>query len=661
MIMYADLLIWFIPIVAALLSPIIAHISRKGTHAISIIAVGLSWVMALSMIPDIIRGKAYYYPNNTVLGTIPFANRLVWIDLSNLIGAKLSFGILLDPFSVFMANVVAFVALWIFVFSVGYMAEEPDIGRYWFLMNLFVSSMLLLVLSSNLLQMFIAWEMVGLCSWALISFWYKSKAPSPDPRFKTEGEYNAHCGLKALITTSFADAFFLVAIALVGYATSLALGSPTFDFLELSQNFAWIDTLIRLGLLPIFSIMLLSGPLGKSAQFPYHEWLPEAMAGPTTVSALIHAATMVKAGAYFVGRFFVIVYMGIHVYHQSVPQEISLFFVIATYVGAFTAFLAGTQGMVAKELKKILAYSTISQLGYIFAAFGIAGALISEEAFFAGSLHILAHAVFKALLFLCAGAVLHAVHTKYVHEMGGLKKYMPVTYWTMMIGGLSLSGVPPFAGFFSKDSIIHAALEYTATQIPFILLVVTAVITVFYTFRMIGLVFHGEESEHIKKLEEEGHHVHEAPLVMRIPLIVLAFTTIVVGFFFEPIISFLEGEFVEFSELPHLIIEYLYHAFVSILFLATIGIILVGFLPAYFIYIARKVDPQKLVEGNVLLRALYKFLINRWYINPIYYKIVDGLRGVANGVRKVQTGIANINVLYMVLAFLTFLIFLILL
>jgi len=657
MLPYADVLVWLIPIIAAIISPIVAHFSRRLTHGISVGAIFLSWIMAFSMLKDILTNKASYEILRIELGTIPFEHNIIWLDLTSVLKTSISFGILLDGFSVFMANVVTFVAIWIFIFSIGYMSEEQDIGRYWFLMNIFVSAMVILVLSSNLIQMFIAWEVVGLCSWALISFWYKSMAPSPVPGFKTEGEYNAHCGLKALITTSFADAFFLIAIALVGYATMISMGKPTFDFLDLSRSFAWLDALIRMGMMPIFSIMLLSGPLGKSAQFPYHEWLPEAMAGPTTVSALIHAATMVKAGAYFVGRFFLVIYMGVHAYHLTAPQGISLFFLVAMYIGAFTAFLAGTQGMVAKELKKILAYSTISQLGYIFAIFGIAGILFSEEAFFAGALHILSHAVFKALLFLCAGAVLHAVHTKYVHEMGGLRKYMPVTFWTMIIGALSLSGVPPLAGFFSKDAIIHTILE-AHVIIPAMLLIITAVITVFYSFRMIGLVFYGEESDYLKKLKEKNHHIHEAPLVMKIPLIVLATVTIIIGLFFEPIKKIMWGEGLDIALLQTEIIHYVSESIFSSTFLITIIIITSGFIPAYFLYISRKIDPKELIEKSILLRALYFFLINRWYINSFYYKIADGVRGIAREIRKVQTGVSNINIFYMILGFIIFLLIL---
>jgi len=353
-----------------------------------------------------------------------------------------------------------------------------------------------------------------------------------------------------------------------------------------------------------------------------------------------------------------VIYEGVHLYHQALPAGIETFFLVAAYIGAFTAFLAGTQGMVAKELKKILAYSTISQLGYIFAAFGIAGLLMYQEAFLAGSLHILSHAVFKALLFLCAGAILHTVHTKYVYEMGGLKKYMPVTFYTMLIGALSLSGIPPFAGFFSKDAIIHATLHSTEIQVIFILLVITAVITVFYSFRMIGLVFYGEESEHIKKLKAE-HGLHDAPLVMKIPLIVLATVTIIAGFLFEPIQEILESGTISYHNLFDAISEYVYHSFVSPLLPLTLAIITIGFLPAYYVFIARKADPAKIIEGNIILRGIYKFLVNRWYFNAMYYKIIDCVKGFSNQIRKIQTGIANVNVLYMVLALLFTLVLLI--
>ncbi|MEX2689704.1 MAG: NADH-quinone oxidoreductase subunit L [Candidatus Njordarchaeum guaymaensis] len=652
--------IWLIPLFTSFLEPLLAKFRKDAAHILSILSLTSAATLSLALFFQVASGAIH----------TPIQDSINW-----LVGGpvEIELGVLVDPFSVLMSLVVSIVASIIFIFSVGYMHNEPDIGRYWFWMNFFAGSMLLLVLSNNLLQMFLAWEMVGLSSWALISFWYKSKEKSPVPGFKTEGEYNAHCGLKALVTTSFADAFFLVAIGIIGFITYSVYGKSVFNFLALSEDFTWLGELSRLGLIPIVSILMISGPFGKSAQFPYNEWLPEAMAGPTTVSALIHAATMVKAGAYFMGRFFLVVSEGISVY-----PSITTFFVIAAYIGAFTAFLAGTQGMVAVELKKVLAYSTISQLGYIFAAFGIAGAALFEEGFIAGTLHIVSHAIFKALLFLCAGSVLHAVHTKYMTEMGGLRKYMPITYWTMLIGALSLSGIPFFAGFFSKDAIIHTAFT-TNMIIPWILLLVTAAITIFYVFRMIGMTFYGEESEHIKHLEAEGIHVHESPKVMTVPLIILAGLTVIIGFLFPAFIEFLEHGEITLDYFVNSLGPYIIESFASPLFVLTMGMVGLGFIPSWYIYIQRKIDPKKLVEGNVLLRSLYKFLVNRWYFNALYYKIADFIRSlggianiiellydkilrktvvlfnyIANGVRKVQTGLSNVNILYMIAGFIAF-------
>lgn len=631
--------IWLIPALASFIAYLAVKVSRNLGHAVSVLSALSSWILAIMLL----------FAGST--------EAVIWIPIRFRVGEvaiDLSFGAWLDGFAVFMANVVTFVSLWIFVFSIGYMAEEKDIGRYWFLMNIFLSAMILLVLSISLLQMFIAWEVVGLCSWALISFWYKSTAPSPDPRFRTEGEYNAHCGLKALITTSLADILFIIGIIIIGISVLTTHGSLTFNMYALSKDAEWITYIGTIGIMPLFSALIISGPLGKSAQFPYHEWLPEAMAGPTTVSALIHAATMVKAGAYFVGRFFIIMTSLEHIGAVGV----SYFFMFAAYIGSFTAFLAATQAIVAKELKKILAYSTISQLGYIFAAFGLAGLLMSEEAFFGGAFHIASHATFKALLFLCAGGILHTVHSKYVYDMGGLKKYMPLTYITMLIGALSLSSAPPFAGFFSKEIIIHEyMMEQQEFLVPYLLLLVTAIITVFYTFRMIGMVFHGEESDNVKKLASEGK-IHEVPLVMEVPLVVLAGTSIVLGFLGGYIQEYLVGEagITIFDSIVHAL-EYL----VSETTLMALGIFLLGFIPAWLIYFKRVVSPEKIVDSNVVFRIIYKFLEKRWYINSVYYFIVAFMRDLASVLRSIQTGVSNANMGFMAVGILVALILLILL
>lgn len=628
-------LVWSIPIIFSFAAFFASKISRIISHIIAIGSVTISFLSSILLLIKSLSG--------TII--LPFQQSFKWVVGQ---GVYIELGTLVDQLSLVMLLLVSLISTLIFIFSLGYMREEPDIGRYWFWMCFFVGSMQMLVISNNLVQMLIGWEMVGLCSWALISFWYKSRAKSPEPGFTTEGEYNAHCGLKALVTTSFADLFFIAAIALVGWATQSAFGHPTFNFLELSKNPSWIGSLVTGGILPIFALFLLSGPLGKSAQFPYNEWLPEAMAGPTTVSALIHAATMVKAGCYYIARFFITVWAAIPTY-----PEIMIFFWLALALGTFTAFLAATQGMVARELKKVLAYSTISQLGYIFAALGAAGVTLSEVAFASGILHIVSHAIFKALLFLCAGAVLHITHTRYMSEMGGLKNIMPIVFWTMFVGALSLSGIPPFSGFFSKDEILRVTANLN-WAVYFVLLM-TVALTTFYTFRMIGMVFFGEKSEHLTKLEEEeGKRLHEAEPAMAVPLIILAALSSTVWIFYPSLIDFLTTGFTGARESLNLV-SILEETFTSTPFYLSIAMIIIGLYPAYKIYIVRAIKPEK-----VTISKLYNLIKNRWYWNTVYYWFGEKTRGFAEKIRYVQTGVSNINVAYMVTGAIVFLLILML-
>jgi len=625
-------LTWLVPIISGFVAFFSARFSRRISHGISIASALTSLICSLILAYDIWIGR---------IG-LSYEEKIPLLKGPEF---EVSLGVLVDQLSLVMLIAVAFVSSVIFIYSVGYMEGEPDIGRYWFWMDFFLGSMQLLVISGNLVQMLMGWEMVGLCSWALISFWYKSKAPSPEPGFATEGEYNAHCGLKALITTSIADSFFIVAIFLIGWSTWMAYGRPTFDFLKLSSDFKWLGEIVRTGLVPFLAFALLSGPLGKSAQFPYNEWLPEAMAGPTTVSALIHAATMVKAGCYFVARFFITLIGAYPTY-----PEIKLFFWGALTMGAFSAFLAASQGMVAKELKKVLAYSTISQIGYIFSALGLAGIVLSREAFASGILHIISHALLKALLFLGAGAVIHITGTRYMYEMGGLRKYMPVTFWTMLIGALSLTGLPPFSGFFSKDEIIRSLYRTSQGLIGAAILIITVALTSFYTFRMIGLVFFGEPSDFLK-----GKKLKEAPKVMTGPLITLAIATSLAWLSYPSLSNFLVyGNFPKLS--APLIISYLRDAFVNPLSLLSLALILIGFYPAYEVYIAREVKPEEVTVGK-----LYGFLTARWYWNGLYYWLTERTRKFCDRIRYFQTGISNVNVAYMLTGFVIFLVLLTLL
>ncbi|MCD6483615.1 MAG: NADH-quinone oxidoreductase subunit L [Candidatus Odinarchaeota archaeon] len=665
MLYYAPWLVWLIPTIFAVLAPVTNKIHPKVRDYFAISGVVLAVIFAISMVPDILQG--YVTMNGQVLGSIPFDWEIKWIPLGDLNGDAqidyLTVGVLVDPLSVFMANIVSIISSLIMIYSLGYMKGEPDMRRYWFWMDFFVGSMLVLVMADNFILMFYGWEMVGLSSWNLISFWFKAKTPSPVPDFTTEGEYNAHCGLKAFIMTTLGDVFLLIAIGAIGIATWIAMGVPTFNFIRLSENTGWMGVLASYGLLSIFSVFLFLGPVGKSAQFPLHEWLPEAMAGPTTVSALIHAATMVKAGVYLVARVLPIFYKGLDTYSQ-----VSTFFTVVAWIGAFTAFLAATQGMVAKELKKVLAYSTVSQIGYMMLALGAAGTVPSVilEGYTAGTFHLAVHAVFKALLFLGAGAVLHETGTKYMHEMGGLKNNMPWTYRFMIVGAASLSGIPPLAGFFSKE-LIFTTLWISQQWILFAFAAITAIFTVFYSFRMIGLVFFGKPSEYLEAREHEGKYVHEAPPVMTIPVGILAAVTLVLGFlepllseFFSPITYRFHQETIVAVETLDFA-EYLIHTFTSITTLISFGIIAIGFIPAYVLYIKRSKDPVALVSGNALLRGFYTFFYNRWYINTFYYKIAAGIYGLSQKLRRIQTGVLNINVIAMLLGFIVFLLYFILL
>ncbi|MGQ4832431.1 MAG: NADH-quinone oxidoreductase subunit L [Candidatus Asgardarchaeia archaeon] len=672
MLPYAPWLTWLIPLVVAILIPIFDKIHEKLRDYIAVLSVATSAVFAISLIPDIFAGRIVdVMSGKTISSTIPYDWTINWLPLGDLNGDKiidyLSMGVLVDPLSVFMVNIVSIIGLLIMIYSLGYMHGEKDMRRYWFWMNFFIGSMILLVSADNLILMFYGWEMVGICSWQLIAFWFKSDKPSPVPGFDTEGEYNAHCGMKAFITTSFGDIFMLVAIALIGFATAAVNnGIPVFNFIQLeslaaNESTSWISIISRWGLISIFPIFLFMGPVGKSAQFPLHEWLPEAMAGPTTVSALIHAATMVKAGVYFVARILPIFYLAL-----SYEHGINIFFTTVAWIGAFTAFLAASQGMVAKELKKILAYSTISQLGYMMLALGSAGyaAEMAYSAFTAGTFHLMAHAIFKALLFLCAGAILHETGTKFVHEMGGLKDAMPITYKTMLIGGLSLAGIPPFAGYFSKELIFSTLFEIELWPI-FVIAAVSAIMTVFYTFRMIGLVFFGEKSEYLKQLEAKGKTVHEAPLVMTGPLMILAALTVISGFL-EPLFKLFfmnQLKILGFSEMHNLNLafqEFIVHSFTAPTTLITAVVIILGFVPAYKLYIQRTLDAEKIVNSNALMKSLYTFLYNRWYINDIYYVIVRGAFSAGQRIRRIQTGQVNMNVIGMLLGFIAFLLYFIL-
>src|SRR5262249_9861590 len=333
-------------------------------------------------------------------------------------------------------------------------------------------------------------------------------------------------GMKAFVFTRIGDIALMIAIFLI-YAFS-----GTFSYTVLANNFGWAGNLARLGLLVPTALLFFGGPIGKSAQFPLQEWLPDAMAGPTSVSALIHAATMVKAGVFLTGRMGPIFYVALGQFNQTYP-----FFATIAWIGAFTAFLAATQATVAREIKKVLAYSTVSQIGYMMLALGVAGLSADFVAgYSAGLFHVMSHAIFKASLFLAAGWVLHATESRFMDQMGGLAKGMRLTAASMLIAGLSLMGIPPLSGFWTKDAVLAATFDAEGLAASRYVLwglgIITVVLTAFYTMRMLGMTLTGKPSSHLEELERDGKHIHEATLIMLIPYLLLAIASVALGLVF---------------------------------------------------------------------------------------------------------------------------------
>ena len=538
-------------------------------------------------------------------------------------------GVLADPLAIVMSNLVAWISFLIFVYSTGYMHGDRDLTRYWFFMLFFIGSMQLIVLSDNLLMVFFGWEGVGFASYALIGFWYYNKKKDFVGKIGDRAWGIAmwasptHAGMKAFLMTRAGDTMMLAGMFLI------FIYSGTFGFRELLQNQTWAAQMAHQNLLVPAAVLLFGGAVGKSAQFPLNEWLLEAMTGPTPVSALIHAATMVKAGVFLVARigplFFALAAFGV-----------SQFFEVVAWVGAITAFLLASQALVNPEIKKVLAYSTGSQIGYMMMGLGIAGLSVNfVDGYSAGFFHLMSHAMFKASLFMGAGALLHTVGSRFMTDMGGLHKNMRKTYIFMLLAGLSLAGAPLVtSGFWSKDAIFAAVLEsgYVHTWPLFGMAVVVAVMTAFYTFRMIGMAFFGKKSKHLEEMEHRGHHLHEVGANMWVPFAVLAVATIAIG-----IIGFSFG-----AQITHLLGGYLAHYFgigkesaspeIHILpeggktffglnpiaAAASFGSFAIGGILGYVFYIARKADPE-IISRNIVTRAIWKFLYNRWYLNSALY------------------------------------------
>ncbi|WP_282638602.1 NADH-quinone oxidoreductase subunit L [Sphingobacterium thalpophilum] len=598
-------LVWLIPLLP-LIGFIVNGLGRNVLSKGIIGALG-SAVVLISFVCSCVLFLEVYQSRQSGQDGIIQQHLFDWISVGHL---NIGLSFLVDPLSAIMLLIVTGIGFLIHIYSIGYMQQDSGFGKFFAYLNLFIFFMLLLVLGSNYLVMFIGWEGVGLCSYLLIGFWYKNKS-------------YASAAKKAFVMNRIGDLGFLLAVFLI-------LG--TFGSLEFStvfpaaKNFAAGDmTVVSI------TILLFIAATGKSAQIPLFTWLPDAMAGPTPVSALIHAATMVTAGIYMIARSNVLFVLS--------PFTLQLITVIA--IG--TALLAAAIALTQNDIKKVLAYSTVSQLGYMFLGLGVG-------AFTGAFFHVLTHAFFKALLFLGAGSVIHGMSDEQdMRKMGGLKKAMPVTFITMLIGTIAISGIPPFSGFFSKDEILANA--FAANPVLWILGFIGALMTAFYMFRMLFMTFYGP----FRGNDEQKHHLHESPMSMTFPLIVLAILSFVGGAINFPAVlggnhwleDFLQPVFAESKALVPMV-QHLEHSTEYMLMAISVVGVLIMVAWAYARYVKGQQIPSQDGQPRGFLANLSyrKFYVDELYdavvVRPIHWlssflgTIVDrnGIDGMVNGAGK---------------------------
>ncbi len=558
--------VWLIPLfplIGFLINGLLGkRMSKNVVGTIGSLAVGLSFLLTVGIFLEFLQ--------------LPHGDRVVektmftWISAGSF-QAQAAF--LIDPLSLVMLLVVSGVSTLIHIYSMGYMHDDPGFYRYFSYLNLFVFNMLLLVSANNFLLMFVGWEGVGLCSYLLIGFWYERRSASD-------------AGKKAFVVNRIGDFGFLLGIFIIFW---------TFGTLNFREVFAAAAPHFAVGSVVITAatLCLFLGATGKSAQIPLYVWLPDAMEGPTPVSALIHAATMVTAGVYMLARCSAL----------FVLAPISM--TVVAVVGLLTAFFAATMGMAQNDIKRVLAYSTVSQLGYMVLACGV-GAFVS------GIFHLMTHAFFKALLFLGSGSVIHGMHGEQdMRHMGGLRKHMPITYWTFVVATLAISGIFPFAGFFSKDEILFNTLV-DGHVLYWGVATVAALITAFYMFRAVFMTFHGEE-----RFDHHKVHPHEAPWTMAAPLIILAVLSAVGGFVGFPII---EGahKFKEFLAPSLAVLHPEGHhpmSFEIFMMAFSMSVAGVGIFIAYRCYIKNPDLPTRVVAK---FPVLYEYIYHKYFVDVFY-------------------------------------------
>ena len=618
-------LIFILPYVGALVTVALRKAGRLGDYA----AAGFTFLSALfafTFLIPVLQGQS---PSVSEVG--PLTTSVPWISGIN---GGLTFGVLTDPFTAIITNVVAWVSFLIVFYSLEYMKDDGGHNRYFFFITLFIGSMQLIVLSDNLLSLFVGWEMVGLCSYALIGHYWKDETKDwvGTPGDKALGEDQAYspsqAGMKAFVMTRIGDVAMLAGILILFFY------SGTFNYYALAKDSGgWFQHLYANGLLVPVGLLIFGGAVGKSAQFPLHEWLPDAMAGPAPVSALIHAATMVKAGVVLVARIAPIFFF-LAVANPAIGAAgVQPFFMTIAWIGAFTAILAASQALVGFELKKILAYSTVSQIGYMMLAVGVAGLSTDFAQGLSAALYqLMSHAIFKATLFLTAGALIHAADSKYINEMGGMRDKVKITFAAFLISAASLSGIPPFSGFWSKDAVLGAA--WGAGQYAlFAVGAVTAGLTAFYSFRMLGLVFLGDRSKKLEQVEGLGHHVHEPGPLMWVPYSILAALTVIIGLAatggllipglnIDASLQAAASSYISpYATVNGVSLPAVSGAFDAAPAGLAFAFVLLGFGAAWLIELARRVPPTRIVGQTGFMHGLYTILYNRWYINAIYYKV----------------------------------------
>lgn len=601
---------------------------KDKAHWIAVPAVIGSFILAVGAFMDVRAGEVINI------------NLYQWIVSGNF---NVSIGFLIDQLTAIMLIVVTSISSLIFIYSIGYMHGDGGYYRFFSYLSLFVFSMLMLVMANNFLLLYFGWEAVGLCSYFLIGFWFNKKSA-------------ADAGKKAFIVNRFGD---------FGFGLGVILVYLTFGSLEYMKVFGEAGSIAghtinifgyEASVITVICLLLFCGAVGKSAQMPLHVWLPDAMEGPTPVSALIHAATMVTAGVFMVARCNPLFNLS-HVAMNTVA-----------ITGGVTAIFAASIGLVQNDIKRVIAYSTVSQLGYMFLALGVG-------AYSAGIFHLYTHAYFKALLFLGSGSVIHALHDEQnMQKMGGLKKFMPITYGVFILATLSITGIPGFAGFFSKDEILYRAyLGGGVGKILWLLATIAALLTAFYSWRLIFMTFHGK----FRGTHEQEHHLHESPPVITVPLMFLAVGAVAAGWvgispllmehgdrigeFLAPVLGHPHGEGT--------------HAEEMMVMGMSIFVAVAGWFIAYQMYVKRTELPQKI---GAKFQSIYRLLYNKYWVDELYSKIIvqpvlkasdkivlgffDAkiIEGVVNGLphligafsgrlRKVQNGIFSFYGLIMVL------------